>query len=260
MQHHPVHTSFRIFEHLPHSTMVLVKGGDFEMGDEIGDLGKASRPQHPVNVKDFWMGAYPVTQALWKAVMGKDNNPSHFQDDQRPVERVSWEDICGDPEYDIIGFLEKLNAIPDIAERNRRDGMQFHLPSEAQWEYAARGGQEGLKFPYSYAGSNQLKEVGWYHLNSHRETKPVGLKVPNYLGLYDMSGNVEEWCADVWHDNYDDAPEDGSAWMRGGNQNVRVVRGGSWGWVDVLDCRVAYRVRYYSVFRGNFIGFRLARY
>lgn len=234
--------------------MIRVEGGHFLMGDDESNYDD-EKPAHKVKVPSFYISPFLTTQALWKAVMGQDDNPSRFQGDQRPVERVSWEDICS-----YAGFLEKLNALPNIAKRNQRDGIQFRLPTEAQWEYAARGGQEGLKFPYTYSGSNQLKEVGWYDLNRHSETKPVGLKAPNYLGLYDMSGNVGEWCADVWHENYKGAPEDSSVWMEGGDQNLRVVRGGSWYWYYEYNCRVAYRGRYNTGYRYLNIGFRLARY
>ena len=168
------------------------------------------------------------------------------------MEQVSWDDAQA--------FLEKLNALPEVQrylEQLDPQGDKFRLPSEAEWEFAARGGRNTNGF--KYAGSNKLKEVGWYDENSYYETKPVGLKFPNELGLYDMSGNVYEWCADAWHGNYEDAPEDGSAWMEGGDQNIRVVRGGSWDGVT-LNCRVADRYRFITDDRSSLIGFRLARY
>ncbi len=137
------------------------------------------------------------------------------------------------------------------------------MPTEAEWEYAARGGtrnatQTGASSQTKYAGSDKLKEVGWYDANSHGETKRVGLKEPNELGLYDMSGNVWEWCEDDWHDNYKGAPADGSAWIdapeRGSN---RVMRGGSWNF-DAQYCRVASRTSYPPGNRWYTIGFRLA--
>ena len=225
---------------LPHLDLVFIQGGTFQMGDEHGDLWSACRPVHEVTVKDFYLARYPVTQALWRAVMGDDPPKLAFKGSgNRPVERVSWDDTQL--------FIQKLNE---------RTGESYRLPTEAEWEYAARGGIYSNR--YKYAGSNKLKEVGWYDENSHDETKPVGLKFPNELGLYDMSGNVYEWCADVWHENYEDAPSDGSAWMEGGEQNRRVVRGGSWLYGTDF-CRVAFRGRFVTVSRDYLIGFRLAR-
>jgi len=217
--------------------MISIEGGSFLMGSEDPEAREREKPVHPVTVPSFYMAKYPVTQALWKAVMG--NNPSYFQGDKRPVEQVSWDDAQA--------FIQQLNE---------RTGENYRLPTEAEWEYAARGGIYGQGF--KYAGSNKLKEVGWYDGNSHGETKPVGLKFPNELGLYDMNGNVWEWCQDVWHENYEGAPSDGSAWMEGSDQALRVVRGGSW-FIDTDYCRVAYRNWYYQDYRGGNFGFRLAR-
>jgi len=232
---------------LPHLDLVFVQGGAFLMGtlkddpDNYGD----EHPVHKVTVPSFYLAKYPVTQALWRAVMGEDPPELAFKGSgNRPVERVSWDDAQA--------FIKILNE---------RTGERYRLPSEAELEYAARGGiykQGDASSMTKYAGSNKLKEVGWYDENSHDETKPVGLKFPNELGLYDMSGNVWEWCEDVWHKNYKGAPEDGSAWLKGGQENIRVVRGGSWDDNAVL-CRVALRGRYYSDLRGSIIGFRLAR-
>lgn len=217
--------------------MIFVQGGVFLMGSEDKEALEWEKPIHTVTVPSFYMAQYPVTQVLWKAVMG--NNPSYFQGDQRPVEQVSWDDAQA--------FIKKLNE---------RTGEKYRLPTEAEWEYAARGGiySNGFK----YAGSNKLIEVGWYRENSHDETKPVGLKFPNELGLYDMSGNVYEWCADVWHENYEGALEDGSAWMKGGEQYFRVIRGGYWSNNSVY-CLVADRYGDDSGNRDYYIGFRLAR-
>ena len=218
--------------------MVFVQGGTFRMGSEENepDAYDWEKPAHKVNLPDFFIGKFPVTQALWKAVM-KGENPSVFQSDERPVESVSWNDITG-------AFLPALKKIT---------GLDFRLPTEAEWEYAARGGRN-----CQYAGSDKLQEVGWYSANSHSETKPVGLKYPNKLGLYDMCGNVWEWCEDDWHDNYQGAPEDGSAWVnspeRGG---YRVLRGGSY-WYVAQYCRVAYRFNYPPAARNGDIGLRLA--
>ena len=193
--------------------MLEVKGGTFQMGSEDEDAYEDEKPVHPVKVSDFWMGEYVVTQALWKAVMGEENAPFYFQGDKRPAERVSWETINRE-------FLPRLNEMT---------GENYHLPSEAEWEYAARGGIH--QFPFKYTGSNRLKEVAWYFKNSHRESKPVGLKKPNALGLYDMSGNVYEWCAD-WHgsDYYQECLDAGVVENPTGRTqgSYRVVRGSSW--------------------------------
>ena len=215
--------------------LIKVEGGSLMMGDDESDYD-AEKPAHLVTVPDFYLGKYPVTQGLWQAVMGE--NPSYFKGFNRPVERVSWDDAQV--------FLEKLNE---------QTGKSYRLPTEAEWEYAARGGKYSQGC--SYAGSSKPEEVGWYGYNSHGETKPVGMKLPNELGLYDMSGNVWEWCADVWHSNYKGAPEDGSAWKTGGVQSTRVTRGGSWHDSDA-NCRVSYRSSDLAVAWLYDFGFRLA--
>ena len=220
--------------------MVPVEGGEFDMGDEHGDLWDWCRPAHQVKVSDFYLGKHPVTQELWEAVMG--DNPSFFKGKQRPVERVSWEDAQI--------FIKKLNGIT---------GKHFRLPSEGEWEYAARGGPH--KSPYRYAGSDKLKEVGWFEDNSHGETKPVGLKAPNELGLYDMSGNVWEWCED-WYggsDYYQECKRTGLTENPAGPKSgsLRVFRGGSY-FSGALLCRVAYRNHSTPSLRHRYLGFRLA--
>ncbi|MEN0005609.1 MAG: formylglycine-generating enzyme family protein [Bacteroidota bacterium] len=223
--------------------------------------------------KDFELGQYLVTQGLWEAVMG--NNPSRFKGTERPVEQVSWDDIMGTKDGKTQdqtkkGFLDRLNALPEIAAKNAADGCRFCLPSEAQWEYAARGGEQirmdaargGNYKPalsYEYAGSNYLPEVGWYDANSQSQTHAAGHKLPNTLGLYDMSGNVWEWCEDVWRDSYKDAPQDGSPQTKGERVRLRVVRGGSWVGNDD-DSRAAIRDGDNANFRLISVGFRLSRY
>ncbi|HRI61523.1 MAG TPA: formylglycine-generating enzyme family protein [Saprospiraceae bacterium] len=221
--------------------MIPIEGGTFRMGDEVGDLWDTCRPLHQVTVGDFHIGKYPVTQALWKAVMGEENNPSFFIGDQRPVEQVSWDNAQV--------FLQKLNALT---------GRDYRLPTEAEWEFAARGGKKGRG--HKYAGSDKLKEVGWFDDNSHGETKPVGLKDPNELDIFDMSGNVWEWCEDWFGSDYykkcekqgivenPRGPETGSA---------RVYRGGGW-FDDARSCRAARRNRWHPAYRYSAIGFRLA--
>lgn len=229
-------------ENLPNGfsfDMIPIEGGTFIMGNDDESTSSREKPVHSVKVPDFFIGKYPVTQALWQSLMGK--NPSYFKGENRPVESVSWDDVQI--------FIEKLNDLT---------GKTYRLPSEAEWEYAARGGKQSSGL--IYAGSNKLKEVGWYNANTHNETKPVGLKLPNELGLYDMSGNVWEWCADVWHDDYKGAPKDGSAWLTGGDQDSRVVRGGSWIDFDEIDCRVSDRDGNDADYQDDIIGFRLAGY
>jgi formylglycine-generating enzyme required for sulfatase activity len=211
------------------------------MGGADDEAFEDEKPLRSVTLPSFCMARFPVTQALYAALMDGDN-PSSFKGEDRPVENVSWDEAQQ--------FIQVLNKKTGRTQAKWR----YCLPSEAQWEYAARGDKGGFK----YAGSNKLKEVGWFDTNSHGETKPVGLKLPNILGLYDMSGNVWEWCEDDWHNSYKDAPKnDGSAWAdtpeRG---SFRVAHGGSW-YRDIQRCRVAYRDRWQPADRYDSIGFRL---
>ena len=215
--------------------MVFVKGGCYQMGDTFGDGYANEKPVHEVCVNDFYIGKYEVTQGQWQRIMG--NNPSYYKNcgDNCPVEQVSWNDIQQ--------FIQRLN---------NQSGKQYRLPTEAEWEYAARSGGKSEK----YAGGNDVDAVAWYDGNSGRETHPVGQKQPNGLGLYDMSGNVWEWCSDWYGEKYygqsfrdnPDGPSSGS---------YRVLRGGSWG-DDPWGVRVANRGRYVPVDRFYNIGFRLA--
>ena len=187
--------------------MIYVAGGQFNMGSTEEGAYEDEQPIHSVEVHHFYIGKHLVTQALWEAVM--QHNPAFFPGKNRPVESVSWEDCQT--------FVQKLNILTS---------QPYRLPTEAEWEYAARGG--AMSKGYRYAGSNRLTEVGWFDKNSHGETKEVGLKFPNELGLYDMNGNVWEWVEDQWHDNYKGAPLDGSAWVDRESGANRVYRGGSW--------------------------------
>ena len=200
--------------------MVYVEGGTFRMGatEEQGrDAWDNEKPVHRVTLSSYLIGKHEVTQALWEEVMG--SNPSHNkQGGDYPVECVSWND-CQE-------FIEKLNA---------RTGMMFRLPREAEWEYAARGGDRSKG--YKYAGSNNLNEAGWYGDNS-RHTHPVGEKKPNELGLYDMSGNVWEWCQD-WYGDYMEESQTNPTGLQSGR--IRVLRGGSY-WNDARSCRVSFRL------------------
>ncbi len=225
--------------------MLPVEGGAFNMGDEHGDLTEACRPVHKVTVSDFYIGKYPVTQALWKAVMNGEN-PSRFQGDDLPVEQVSWDDAQS--------FVKKLN---EMTTSSRPPGYFYFLPTEAEWEYAARGGKY-LSEGYKYAGSDRLKDVGWFNDNSGEVTKPVGLKYPNQLGIHDMSGNVGEWCEDDWHGDYKSAPDDGTAWVdRPKRGSPRVNRGGGWLY-GARYCRAALRDLNSPGYRVDYLGFRLA--
>ncbi len=200
--------------------MVHVEGGTFRMGatEEQGeDAFDREKPVHRVTLSSYLIGKHEVTQGLWEEVMG--SNPSYNkQGGDYPVECVSWDD-CQE-------FIEKLNA---------RTGMEFRLPTEAEWEYAARGGDRSKG--YKYAGSNNLNEAGWYDGNSGNHTHPVGRKKPNELGLYDMSGNVVEWCEDRFGAYSNEAQTNPTGPQSGGS---RVLRGGSY-WYDAGDCRVSDR-------------------
>ena len=202
----------RLKESLPlvvASQMVRVPGGTFMMGCKkgIGYCHSDQKPAHRVQMQSFEISKYEVPQNLWWVVMGENSSYMGYCA-QCPVDLVSWEDIQI--------FLEKLNTLT---------GKQYRLPTEAEWEYAARGGQQSRG--YDYAGSDNPDWVGWHRDNSGGRPHPVGQKKANELGLYDMSGNVREWVVDCWNNNYQGAPSDGSAWTSG-DCSRRVVRGGSW--------------------------------
>ena len=217
--------------------MLRVSGGSFTMGSEEGESDE--KPPHTVQVKGFYLGAYEVTQAQWQAIMG--NNPSNFKNcDQCPVENVSWEDVQQ--------YIQKLNA---------KTGQRSRLPTEAEWEYAAGGGASKRTKWAGTGSEGSLSEYAWYSSNSGSKTHPVGEKKPNSLGLYDMSGNVWEWCEDWYHSSYTGAPGDGSAWLSPAGSD-RVIRGGSWINYPAF-CRVANRNYDSPGNRYNLLGFRLAR-
>ncbi|GHV21981.1 hypothetical protein FACS189428_3290 [Clostridia bacterium] len=216
-------------------TMIAVQGGTFTMGctsEQGGDCYDSEKPAHSVTLSNYYMGKYEVTQGLWKAVMG--NNPSSFKGDDLPVEQVSW-----------------LDAQDFIVQLNRLTGKKFRLPTEAEWEYAARGGKNAAETKYS--GAYSLDNCGWYSNNSGSKTHPVGTKNPNELGIYDMSGNVWEWCSD-WYGSYSSASQTNPQGPSTGS--IRVLRGGCWG-SRAQDCRSSDRSC--SVPGGRFsYGFRLA--
>jgi formylglycine-generating enzyme required for sulfatase activity len=256
--------------------LLYVEGGHFQMGSTDEEAYEDEQPVHEVQVSAFYFGQFPVTQALWLAVMGGEN-PAYFPADKRPVESVSWYDVlvfCNQlsvlagytPRYysdeafqQVFGQTEAGFSLPeedvDFTVYFRPGVIGYRLPSEAEWEYAARGGN--LSENYRYAGGNDLDKLGWYDDNSHGETKEVGLKLPNELGLYDLSGNVYEWCEDHRHENYEGAPDNGSPWLNEIQQNSsRVFRGGSWN--DYAQgCRSTYRYNYHPALRILNVGFRV---
>ncbi|MFM8296659.1 MAG: SUMF1/EgtB/PvdO family nonheme iron enzyme, partial [Microcystaceae cyanobacterium] len=238
--------------------MVKIPAGSFMMGSNEGD--EDEKPAHPVTLKEFYLGKYPVTQEQYQAVMG--NKPSHFQDNPKnPVEQVSW--------HDAKVFCQKLQELT---------GKNFRLPTEAEWKYGCRAipptslnkdlipptplkkGGESSRYCFGDEES-QLGDYAWYYGNSGSKTHPVGQKKPNAWGLYDMHGNVWEWCEDPWHESYAEKPQNikdnGNTIWSNGNESLRVLRGGSWHDHPGL-CRSAFRGRYNAEFRWyNPHGFRL---
>ena len=199
--------------------MVYVEGSTFDMGattEQGSDAYSGEKPVHSVTLSDYYIGKCEVTQELWETVMG--SNPSNFKGAQKPVESVSWND-CQE-------FVSRLNSLT---------GKNFRLPTEAEWEYAARGGNKSLH--YKYSGSDNIDEVAWYNNNSGRSTHAVGTKSPNELGIYDMSGNVWEWCSD-WYGGYSAGAQTNPQGPSSGS--YRVLRGGSW--INYAgNCRVSIR-------------------
>jgi formylglycine-generating enzyme required for sulfatase activity len=189
--------------------MVAIPSGSFLMGAPATEPHSKDdeRPQHQVTIPAFQIGRYPITQRQWQMVMG--SNPSHFQGDNLPVEQVNWSQS--------VEFCQKLSALT---------GQKYRLPSEAEWEYACRA---GTTTPYSFGEVANRNVANYYVYNAGqpRQTSPVGSFPANAFGLFDMHGNVEEWCADKFYSSYENAPTDGRAWLDGSNHSY-VVRGGSW--------------------------------
>ncbi|MEZ5335343.1 MAG: formylglycine-generating enzyme family protein [Methanolobus sp.] len=212
---------------------VLIPSGKFMMGTT---KDATSRPVHEVTIsKPFYLGKYPVTQREWVLIMG--SNPSSFKGhDKHPVEQVSWDDAQD--------FVAKLNS--------KEATDKYRLPSEAEWEYACRAGTTG-KYHFGNKESD-LEDYGWY---SGKTTHPVGLKKANPWGLYDMNGNVWEWCEDKWHSSFEDVPVDGSAW-ESGSSSLRVDRGGCWSSLSRFCCSA---LRSANIAKDNmgFTGFRLLK-
>lgn len=217
--------------------MIRVDGGTFTMGatsEQGSDAYDDEKPAHQVTLSSYYIGETEVTQALWEAVMG--SNPSLFKGSNRPVEQVSREDCKS--------FISKLNSLT---------GKNFRLPTEAEWEFAARGGNRSQG--YKYSGSNSLGTVAWYADNSGSETHAVKTKSPNELGIYDMSGNVFEWCQD-WYGSYSYSSQTNPTGPSSGSN--RVNRGGSWSY-SARGCRVSYRSNVDApALRGSSLGLRLA--
>jgi formylglycine-generating enzyme required for sulfatase activity len=251
--------------------MVRVRPGLFVMGSNGKDANYDEKPEHLVSItQDYYIGAYPVTQAIWKAVMN-GYNPSKFKGDDRPVEQVSWHDIVegGQDEKVPVGFLPLLNKQYSVEDEELKN-LVFRLPTEAEWEYAVKDGHlralgeieaiPNTEIGYTtYSGSDQLKEVGWYYLNSHIETKAVGKQRPNMLGLFDMSGNTYDWCQDTFDkDYYTYCKQSGIVRnpIRKSGNDYCVVRGGSWLFL-AEDCRATSRHLWPPKNRDDFVGFRL---
>ena len=226
---------------MPDDGLLFVPGGTFTMGctaEQGSDCATDEKPTHPDMLSDFYIGKYEVTQALWRSVMGSDPPELQFKGcDQCPVELVSWDDVQE--------FLTKLNA--------QHPGRGYRLPTEAEWEYAARSGKQSQG--YKYTGSNTIDEVAWYSTNAGSKTHAVGSKKANELGLFDLSGNVREWCSD-WCRDYPSSAQTNPTGPTTGS--YRVCRGGSWG-KDPQQARVAYRSYNGPTGRLNSLGFRLAR-
>ena len=218
------------------TTLIYVEGGSFMMGSDDCDIYYFQQPIHEVSVSSFYISKYQITQNEWQEVMG--SNPSWFRGDKLPVEQISW--------YDAIEYCNKRSIKEGLKPCYSGSGKNiscdwtangYRLPTEAEWEYAARGGKKSKG--YKYSGSNDINEVAWYGSNSSDKTHPVGEKQANELGIYDMSGNVWEWCWD-WYsiDYYSKSPRSNPRGPSSGE--FRVLRGGSW-YYNGNDCRVANR-------------------
>jgi formylglycine-generating enzyme required for sulfatase activity len=211
--------------------MILVEGGMFQMGSNSGELDEV--PVHSVTLSSFKIGKYEVTQAQWLAVMG--SIPGYYEEcSQCPVDEVPWPEVQE--------FIRKLNTIT---------GRDYRLPTEAEWEYAAKGGK--LSRGYVYSGSNNVNSVAWYVENSGDKIHPVGMKQANELGIHDMSGNAWEWCSD-WHDHFNNYSEINPTGAYSGQ--YRVLRGGRWAYGSKF-CRVTDRDMHPQGARYHYQGFRL---
>jgi formylglycine-generating enzyme required for sulfatase activity len=232
--------------------LVMIPGGTFQMGSPTGHGDDNERPQHKVTVKPFLIGQYPVTQAQWKVVAALpkeerdlDPDPASFKGSNRPVENITWDEV--------IEFCKRLE---------KYTWHEYRLPTEAEWEYVCRA---GMKTPFHF-GETLTSDLANYNATStygsgpkgkyQRQTTDVGSFPANAFGLHDLHGNVWEWCLDHWHQNYDGAPIDGSAWTEGGDSSSRVLRGGSWNFIP-WSCRSANRHKYAHDGKNFDFGFRV---
>ena len=240
-----VNTFTEVLKNSLQFTMVQIPSGTFMMGSPPNELGQKSceAPQHRVRINEFFMGMMPVTQELYKAVMRR--NPSRLRGHNRPVEMVSWNQA--------VTFCKRLSI---------QTGRNYRLPSEAEWEYACRAGTTtayhvGPALLPEMANSKDSHAFRYLTRGIVHQTVPVGSFVPNAFGLFDMHGNVCEWCADHWNPNYDGAPSDGAIWHTEPFRPAHIVRGGSWHH-HALDCRSASRARVpHASYRFDFVGFRV---
>ncbi|MDR3113923.1 MAG: formylglycine-generating enzyme family protein [Treponema sp.] len=235
--------------------MVLVDVGSFQMGSPASEAGRYDDegPQHRVTVKSFSIGKYEVTQKEWVELMR--SNPSNFKGDTLPIENVSW--------YEAVEYCNKLSVKEGLTPAYTRNGDRvtwnrnangYRLPTEAEWEYAAKGGNKGGS-SYEYPGGNSPDRLAWYGDNSGGSTHPVGTKQPNGVGVYDMSGNVWEWCWD-WYGSYSGGVQTDPMGPSSGSN--RIARGGSWG-SGIRALRSAFRSYSAPSFRASNLGFRLVR-
>ncbi|MBP8018429.1 MAG: SUMF1/EgtB/PvdO family nonheme iron enzyme [Hylemonella sp.] len=215
--------------------LVVLPGGSFQMGSNDSESRDDEKPVHGVNVKSFAVGKYEVTLGQWQAVMGSHSRYVFCTDDC-PIEGVSWNDIQD--------YIKKLS---------QKTGQTYRLPTEAEWEYACRGGKQ-----QKYCGSDDVNAVAWYDKNGDKKPHPVGQKAANGFGLHDMSGSVYEWVQDGWHSNYQGAPSDGSEWTAGADASHRVLRGGNVN-LNARNSRAADRNFHTPDVRAGSHGFRLAR-
>ena len=249
------------------SVMALVKGGIFEMGDKHGDLEVRSKPVHIVQLSyDYYIGKYEVTfnehDAYCEATGKSKPDDDRFGREFKPVINVSWNEALKYCNWlsENEGLAKAYDCNGNLIDQNSRQTTDitqvegYRLPTEAEWEYAARGGHKSTG-EYKYAGSNSFDTVAWHTHNSSRKTHEVGQKAPNELGLYDMSGNVWEWCHD-WYGSYSSSTQTNPTGPN--SASYRVLRGGSW-YYNAEGCRVAYSYYYSPGSSYNYIGFRVSR-
>jgi formylglycine-generating enzyme required for sulfatase activity len=232
--------------------MVLIEGADFIMGDTIGSGGGDEKPLHKVKLSPYYIGKFEVNQSLWYDVTG--NIPSYWKVLNLPVEQVSW--------YDCVEFCNKLSLKENLKPCYSGSGSKikcdwtangYRLPTEAEWEYAAKGGS--LSKSYLYSGGNAIDQLAWIYENSESQTHSAANKLPNELGLYDMSGNVWEWCWD-WYRSYESKDVENPNGMPSGT--FKVMRGGAW-YLHESACRVSYRYSSRPAMSSYGIGLRLVR-